>query len=275
MKVKALLRLGALISLMAIGLCGCNFDRERTKKPTMAPTEEITQSPTEKPTQRPTEPEKPAVRKKVAITFDDGPHAENTEKLVEELDRYGFNATFFVIGKKIGGERSETAKAMKYAIEMGNEVGIHAYSHSVDYGESCTDADYESEIARTREAILNIVPDYDIKLMRPVKGIMTNERVRESEYAVIHWNIDTYDWKYTERGNEIEISENVRTIVDKVLNNIKEGDIVLMHEIYENSYEAAVIILEELYYRGYEVVTVSELIGDVCAGTRYYNFSAK
>ena len=105
--------------------------------------------------------------------------------------------------------------------------------------------------------------------MRPVEGLITDERVAESKYPVIHWNIDTYDWKYTSKENQWT---NVGIITDKVMDNIKVGDIVLMHEIHDNSLEAAIILLYWLYHNGFEVVTVSELLGEnIQPGIRYYS----
>lgn len=267
--IEGIIRLVALLLLIALGLCGCNATGKSTDAPTEAPTDAPTEKPTSKPTSRPTQTEKPVVKKRVAITFDDGPHAENTEKIVDEMNKYGFHATFFVIGSK--AEKRSGSLAMQYAVDNGNEIGIHAYTHNVDYGADCSDEDYESEISKTRDAILAAIPDYEIRLMRPVKGKMTDERVENSEYAAICWSIDTYDWKYTDTSEDVRV-ENIMTIVNKVLDNVKDGDIVLMHEVHENSYEAAVMIFETLYSRGFEVVTVSELIGDELeSGRKYYS----
>ena len=65
----------------------------------------------------------------------------------------------------------------------------------------------------------------------------------------------------------------MNTIVNNVMKNIKNGDIVLMHELYQNSYEAFCIIIEQLYAQGYEIITVGELLGDarIIPGTLYYN----
>lgn len=209
------------------------------------------------------------VRKKVALTFDDGPDDLNTVALVNELKKYGFNATFFVVGEKIDGNQLDGREIIKYVVENGNEIGIHAYTHTTNYSASCSDEVYENEISKTADAIHAVLPDYDIKLMRPVEGLMTDKRAAECEYPVIHWNIDTFDWKYTSQEQKWT---NVGIVVDTVKTRIKEGDIVLMHEIHDNSLEAAIILLEWLYDNGYEVVTVSELLGeDIQPGIRYYN----
>lgn len=272
MKINVMIRLMAILTLLALGLCGCNVKEEPTETPsevetpteTQKPTSRPTAKPTSKPTSKPTEKQtqETTAKKRVAITFDDGPDDLNTKLLVDALDSYGFNSTFFVVGKKLDGTKLDGSEILKYAVEKGNEIGIHAYSNSTPYGDTCSDEVYEEEISKTEKAIHDILPDYEIDLMRPVQGKITDQRVADSEYAVILWSIDTYDWKYNGRATEEEKEANIKTIVDKVLNNVKDGDIILMHDVHDNSYEAALILFEELYLRGYELVTVSELIGD-------------
>ena len=67
--------------------------------------------------------------KRVAITFDDGPHNVRTVKIVDELAKYGFHATFFVVGNRVDGSAYNGSSAVKYAIENGNEIAIHGYTH--------------------------------------------------------------------------------------------------------------------------------------------------
>lgn len=267
-----------MILLLTILFCGCNEVTEATKESTKGTTASTaaTTSGTVATTQTGSvqngeSNKKPEiVRKKVALTFDDGPDDQNTVMLVDELKRYGFNATFFVIGKKIV-ETDYGSDVLKYVVENGNEIGVHAYTHTINYSEVCSDEKYAEEIRKTEEAIHTVLPNYEIKLMRPVEGLMTDERAAASKYPVMHWNIDTFDWKYTARDSALTMLDNIKIIKDTVITRIKEGDIVLMHEIHDNSYEAAVIILEWLYDNGYEVVTVSELLGENAQpGVRYY-----
>ena len=110
-----------------------------------------------------------------------------------------------------------------------------------------------------------MISSANVRLMRPVGGKITDERVKQSKYSVIMWDVDTEDWKYkyyaTSDYSDEEKAERVDTIVNNVMNNVREGSIILMHDIYESTYDATVIILEKLYAEGYEVVTVSELLG--------------
>ncbi len=213
----------------------------------------------------PTLPDRP----RVALTFDDGPHNVRTKLIVDELNRYGYHATFFVVGNRVDGTEYSGGEALQYAVESGNEIGIHGYTHRYDYSE-CSDEIYQNELQWTEEEIRKKVPGYDVRLMRPIGGNITNERVEQCKYSVILWSVDSEDWKYKRDGDDEEHDRNVETIVNNVLSTVSEGDIILMHDIYQNTYEAVVILLQRLNEMGYDVVTVSDLLGDaVQAGAIY------
>ena len=71
----------------------------------------------------------PEPKKRVAITFDDGPHNVRTREIVDELDKYGFTATFFVLGNRVDGGTYNGGATINYIIEHGHEVGIHGYTY--------------------------------------------------------------------------------------------------------------------------------------------------
>lgn len=203
--------------------------------------------------------------KYVAFTFDDGPHYIYTKQVVDKLKEYGASATFFVVGNRLTGA---SAEAMQYAYEFGNEIAIHGYTHTKYYS-NCSDEDYASEINLTCEAISKYI-DQKVTLMRPIGGMISQERISASEYGVILWSVDSADWKYKQRNSQEQIRENVDTIVDNVMSKIQDGDIVLMHDIYLNTYEAFCILIERLYADGYKLVTVSQLLGgEVAPGVKY------
>ena len=213
----------------------------------------------------------PSGKKRVAITYDDGPHNVYTKKIVDELSKYGFKATFFVVGNRVDGTAYNGVAGITYAYEKGNEIGIHAYTHT-EYYNKCSDDVYRYEIDNTAKAIKNVLGDIKINMMRPVGGAISSDRVETSEYSIILWNVDTEDWKYKYSSDDTESSaeEKVQAIVDNVMNQVSDGSIILMHDIYGSTYDATVIILEKLYAEGYEVVTVSELLGDsLSAGKKF------
>ena len=206
-------------------------------------------------------------KKRVAITYDDGPHNVNTVKIVDELEKYGFNATFFVVGNRIDGTEYNGSKALKYVASKGNEIAIHGYTHKQNdahYFDTCSEATFKSELGDTKDAILEYVPSAKIRLMRPPGGRITEARVKSCKYSVVMWSVDSNDWKYKSSGDE-----GVEAIVDNVMSQVKNGSIILMHDLYENTYLATKEILKQLNAQGYEVVTVTELLGNPRAGVEY------
>ncbi len=206
---------------------------------------------------------------RVALTLDDGPHITRTRAIVDALDKYGYNATFFVVGNRVDGTVYSGADAMVYAYNHGNEIAIHAYTHEYYYNE-CTDEQFSDELLLTKRAINKYLPNVKVKLMRPVGGAITASRVQSCGYSTIIWNVDSEDWRYSKRSTEEEQKQNVDIIVENVMSCVKDGDIILMHDIHENTAVAIPIILEKLHAAGYDVVTVSELLGDsVEAGKKF------
>ena len=201
-------------------------------------------------------------QKRVALTYDDGPHNVRTPLIVDELNKYGFHATFFVVGNRVDGVDYSGGKALQYAVAAGNEIAIHGYTHTVYYDE-CSAGEFHQELALTKQAIYEASPATPVKLMRPIGGAITRERANQCPYSVILWSVDSLDWKYQySAGDSDEVcAEKVNTIVNNVLESVEDGDIILMHDIYESTYDATVILLARLKEMGYEVVTVSELLG--------------
>ena len=207
-------------------------------------------------------------KKRIALTFDDGPqhYEERTKAIVDELAKYGFTATFFVVGNRIAG-----GDALSYMVEKGCEIGIHGFTHKFYY-DKCTDEQYENEIGQTLDKIQKQVPGYNVRLMRPIGGRISDERLAASPYSIIMWSVDSQDWehKYSTGDSSEVAAEKVNAIVDNVMRAVQDGDVILMHDIYESTYDATVILLKRLYEEGYEVVTVSELFGDELEAGRSY-----
>lgn len=209
----------------------------------------------------------PEGKKRVAFSFDDGPHSTLTYKFVDKLKEYGATATFFVVGNRLG---KSGGAAIQYAYENGCEIGLHSYTHEWYYSK-CTDEAYFEDMQKTADAINKYIPA-TVTLMRPPGGNITKDRIASCPYAVINWSVDSEDWRYKARGDEATKQKNIDIIVNNVMKQIDDGDIVLMHELYENSYEAFCIIIERLYAEGYEVVSVSELLGSSLQAGKLYNY---
>lgn len=180
-------------------------------------------------------------KKYIALTFDDGPNY-NTNKIINILNKYNVKATFFILGTKINNNEYILEK-MK---DSGMEIGNHTFSHLLLTSKK--DNVIKNEIDNTSNLIYSVIGENPI-LFRPSYGAY-NKRIRNIiDYPIILWDIDTLDWKY----------HNSKKITNRVINKVKDGDIILMHDIYSatsNSLENIIPILQE---RGYEFVTISEL----------------
>lgn len=184
------------------------------------------------------DPNKPMV----ALTFDDGPHPKYTAEILESLKENDAVATFFVVGS-----RAEKYKnTIKSIVEGGNEIGNHTYDHKELTKLSKKEIEYE--ITKTSN-ILKSITGKAPTITRPTYGsINKNVRLYAGSPLVL-WSIDTMDWK----------SRNKNKIVNITLKNVKDGDIILMHDIYKSTADAAKVVIKELKSKGYQMVTVSEL----------------
>ena len=184
---------------------------------------------------------------KIAITFDDGPSAVYTPRLLDGLKERGVKATFFLIGQNI--EKEGGSEIVKRMYEEGHLIGNHTYHH-VEITKVSNDEAYQ-ELMLTNEAIENITGE-EVQFMRPPFGLWQKELEKKIHVLPVMWSIDPLDWA----------TENVDEIVNKVVTEAQENDIILLHDCYDSSIKAALRIIDLLQAEGYEFVTVDELMLD-------------
>ena len=180
-------------------------------------------------------------KKMIALTFDDGPNY-NTSKIIGVLNKYDIKATFFVLGSRAINNKD----ILKKMADSGMEIGNHTYNHLLltKYDEN----KIRSEIEDTSEVIYNATKKRP-KLLRPSYGSVNNKIKKVANMPIIIWDIDTLDWKY----------HNSKRITSRVVNKVRDGDIILMHDIYSASLNALSNIIPILQDNGYEFVTIDEL----------------
>ena len=183
--------------------------------------------------------------KKVAITFDDGPNARYTPFLLDGLKSRDVKATFFVIGENIVGNEA----LLKRMREEGHLIGNHSYYHSELYKLPVEEA--SMEIRQTNELIYGIT-GYEPEFLRPPFGAWDRQSECPENMIPVYWDIDPLDWK----------CQDATIVVQNVIEEVDDGDIILLHDIYKSSVEAALTIIDCLKDRGYEFVTVDALILD-------------
>lgn len=182
---------------------------------------------------------------KIALTFDDGPHPQYTEQLLDGLKERGVCATFFVTGEH-AQLHPEVIKRMQ---EEGHLIGNHTYSHL--QLRSDNREEFKNQLVKTNEIIESITGE-EVQYVRPPYGTWDKKFETELNMFPVLWTIDPLDW----------CSTNVDRIKEKVVSKAEENDIILMHDYYPSTITAALEVVDELQEQGYEFVTVEEILFD-------------
>lgn len=178
----------------------------------------------------------------IALTFDDGPDPR-TEELLDLLDMYDANATFFCQGHRVELYPGLVCRSF----EQGNEIANHTYSHETLTKLSLEKA--KKQLTDTDAAIAAVI-GVEAAVYRAPGGSINEKVAQYCGKPFIDWNVDTNDWKYRD-------PEHVWTHIAKNVNNY---DIVLMHDIHATTIEAMYKAIPYLLEQGYTLITVSELL---------------
>lgn len=197
-------------------------------------------------------------KKLIAFTFDDGPSSNNTNLLLDNLDKYNARVTFFVLGSRVDSNK----EVIKRAYLQGNDIGSHTYNHR--NLNLLNDSEVISEVEKTNDKIKEII-GVKPTLLRPPYGNLTNHRKELVNMHTILWDIDPLDWKY----------KNKNRVADEIIEHAHDGAIILLHDIYKSSVEGALLAMEELEKQGYAFVTITEMAQlrgiDLDYQTSYFN----
>lgn len=197
-------------------------------------------------------------RPMVALTFDDGPQTAVGNQIMDVAAKYDAKVTFYMTADRVPSRAAEVQRM----VAEGHEVGNHTLNHVILTKVSA------AEVVKQVEKGNDVIEQYSgvrPATMRLPGGGKNATVIANIHQPIILWNIDTLDWK----------TKNTASTVSSVLNNVKDGDIVLMHELYSATGNAVDIIIPELAARGFQMVTVSELAaarGGMQPGQVYYSF---
>ena len=189
-------------------------------------------------------------KKRVALTFDDGPHPVNTEAILSLLNEYKITATFFVIGENIEYFPRVFEKLLSANVEIGN----HTHTHPKLKGQG--EGALSEELLRCERTIVSRGGERPT-LFRPPEGVRSDEVTGASQkagYRTVYWTLDTLDWT----GASADAIERA------ILSRVKDKSIILCHDYIVgggHTVEAMRRVIPSLLARGYEFVTVSELLG--------------
>lgn len=186
-------------------------------------------------------------KKLVALTFDDGP-GKYTADLLDFLKEHRVRATFFLLGNNA----ARYPDLIKRMDAEGHAIGNHSYNHP--NLASLSAAGVASQIANCNAAIRNAVGHNAVVMRCP--GGSSNATVRAAAanagVPIIYWSVDTKDWQSRNKDKILEVAFG-----DK---GIKDGSIVLLHDIHPESVEASKEMILRLQKEGYTFVTVPELL---------------
>lgn len=185
--------------------------------------------------------------KVVAITFDDGPHGQNTPRLLDMLKKRNIKATFYVVGNMV----TYNPQILRRMISEGHEIGNHTVSHG-NLARMSNSA-LKKELQKAHDQILQetgIAP----RTMRPPGGAITRNQkqfmLEEFGYPTILWSVDPLDWK----------KPGPSVVTRRLLDGAAPGGILLVHDLHKATVDAMPATLDGLLQRGYRFVTVTELI---------------
>jgi peptidoglycan/xylan/chitin deacetylase (PgdA/CDA1 family) len=184
--------------------------------------------------------------KLIALTFDDGP-GQYTDRVLDVLKQYHAHATFFMIGRQVGGR----ASTVNRVVTEGNEIGNHSWDHvSLP---SIGQSRLSQEIFDTQRAIQAATGGYTPVLMRPPYGAVTpavQNYLASQGLKTALWTADTQDWRH---------QDNSQSTYAAIMGAAKDGQVILVHDIHLASVEAVERAIPELRQQGYQLVTMSEL----------------
>jgi len=243
-RVKALCAVLLSVSLI---ISGCGQKNTVDSKKETSSMETVTTAPqTETQTVTTTTFKDPSEYGKViALTFDDGPSVVTTNMVLDTLEKYDARASFFLIGNNITEGTQDTVKR---TYEMGCEINSHSQTHS--YMNQMTEDEIKAEMEYTDskiEELIGVKPAF----FRPPYIAVNDTMFQAIDKPFIN-GYGCNDW---------DESVSAETIAQKVIENAKDGEIILLHDAQGNdrTVEALDTIIPELQAQGYEFVTVSEL----------------
>lgn len=270
--ISAAVVLGIVIIAMAVQLVRLNRQGEQNKSQIKTEASVDQKKKNTKETEKPAgtkEPEEEKVRVEhirkdldpekpmVALTFDDGPYDRVTNRIVKVLAKHDSRATFFVVGNRV----ERYADTMKNAYNKGNQIATHTFDHG-DLSKM-KKKQIRRELKRAFRVMKKINGENPTMLRPPYGNV--NDKMRQTiRIPMIYWNVDTEDWASRNK--------------DKILSrckSIKDGDIVLMHDLYPSTAAAVEKLVPKLRKKGFQLVTVEELFYykgiDAKGGKVYFN----
>lgn len=196
-------------------------------------------------------------KKYIALTFDDGPHPQYTEAIINVLKENNIHATFFLVGKMC----LKYPDLVRLLNDSGQEIGNHTFSH-INLME-LPEGIVISELDLTNDIIGNIIGK-KVNLMRPPGGqinLRVKKILQKNNLDIVMWTNNPGDYKMIP----------YERIIDSVICQAADGGVILLHSGLYNTLTALPVIINKLKEMNYEICTVSHLNSKK---NRYKNISS-
>jgi peptidoglycan-N-acetylglucosamine deacetylase len=183
----------------------------------------------------------------IALTFDDGPHPQNTPRLLDMLRARNVKATFYVIGRSV----DLYPQIVRRTVAEGHEIGNHTHTHRLL--SKLGNDEVRQEISRCRDAIVRAAGVQPRTMRPPYGGMLQAQRemvFNEFGNPCILWSVDPLDWKRPGPG----------VVTSRILSGTTAGSIVLAHDLHAQTVDAMPATVDGLLRRGFRFVTVSQLL---------------
>ena len=183
----------------------------------------------------------------IAITFDDGPSATQTPRLLKMLKERGIKATFFCCGQCV----AQSPEIAQQIVAEGHEIANHSWNHPLLT--KMSEAAVKDQLDRTHNVIKQTTGVTPTLMRPPYGGFTVKQRAWANavwNYKVILWDVDTLDWKHHSPAKTESIT----------MSETKKGSIILCHDIHKTTVDAMPATLDALRAKGFKFVTVTELI---------------
>lgn len=184
--------------------------------------------------------------KVVSLSFDAAWGNEQTQTLLDILDKYKIKSTFFLVGNWVDNYPDDVKKISDAGHDVGNHSDTHAHLPQLD------NSGILNELQSCNEKVKKITGKSPT-LFRPPYGDYNNavvEATNSIDMYCVQWNIDSLDWK----------NPSPQDMVARIKKNLCPGSIILMHNGAENTPEALPLIIEMIQEEGYKIVPVSQIL---------------
>jgi peptidoglycan/xylan/chitin deacetylase (PgdA/CDA1 family) len=183
----------------------------------------------------------------IAITFDDGPVGENTEKILSILKKRDVPAAFFCIGHRA----NNNTELLKRIHNEGHVIGNHSYWHGANF-DLLPASRVEKELADT-DAVIESCIGMRPLFFRPPYGVtnpMLAKAVKKRKYTVIGWSVRSFD----------TVSKDKTKLLKRVTGSLKAGDVILFHDYCRITLDILPDFLDQVSALGLKIVRIDELL---------------